>query len=98
MFHIDKEVLKVIIVESFGSDIEVSILIVRDTEFKIKSFVMSFHEYKRIWEPKEKNLLYTKKEAANKIDIFVVVIIKKKVVGNIPKGKTGRFPKTLNHF
>ena len=82
--------------ESFGSDIEVSILIVRDTEFKIKSFVMSFHEYKRIWEPKEKNLLYTKKEAANKIDIFVVVIIKnKKVVGHIPKGKTGIFPKTL---
>ena len=68
----------------------------REKEFKIKSFVMCFHEYKRIWALKKSKLLYQKKDATNQIDKFVVVIIKKKkVVGRLLIRKTGRFPKTL---
>ena len=85
--------------ETLGSDIEVPIPIVREKEYQIKSFVMGFHEYKRNWQPKVKELLHTKNEPTNKIDKFAVAVMKeKKVVGHLPKGRTGRFSKTIYYF
>lgn len=40
--------------KSFGSDIRVFILIVRDKEFKVKSFVIGFNEYKKSGNQKRK--------------------------------------------
>ena len=58
-------------------------------ELNFKSFVMGFHEYRKIWESKSNEILEVKLEQQYK---------NKKFVGHLPLGKTGRFSKTIFYF
>ena len=50
-------------------------------------------------EPKSNEILEVKMDAANKMDKFPVVVIKnKKIIGNLPLGKSGRLFKTIFYF
>ena len=84
--------------ESLSND--ALILIVREKELKIKSFVMGFHEYTTIWSPHENEVLLTRMEPTNKKDKFAVAVIgdKDSVVGHLMKGKSGRFAKKVFCF
>ena len=84
--------------ESLSND--ALILIVREKELKIKSFVMGFHEYTTIWSPHENEVLLTRMEPTNKKDTFAIAVIgdKDSVVGHLMKGKGGRFAKTILYF
>ena len=55
---------------------------------------MGFHEYRKIWEPKSHEILEVKMEPTNK-KFALAVIKKKKNIGHLPLGKTGRFSKTI---
>ena len=61
---------------------------------------MGFHEYRIIWTPHENEVLHTRMEPTNKKHKFTVAVIgvKDSVVGNLIKGKGGRFAKTIFYF
>ena len=84
--------------ESLSND--ALILIVREKELKVKSFVMGFHGYRTIWTPHENEVLLTQMEPTNKEDKFAVGVIgdKDSVVGHLMKGKVGQFAKTIFYF
>ena len=85
--------------ENLSKQTDVLIPITKERELNFKSFVMGFHEYRKIWEPKSNEILEVKMEPTNKMDKFAVAVIKnKKIIGHLPLGKTGRFSKTIFYF
>ena len=83
--------------ENLSRQIYVLLPIIKGRELNFESFVMGFHEYRKIWEPKFNEILEVKMEPTNKMDKFVVEEIKnKKIFGQLPLGKTGRFSKTIS--
>ena len=49
---------------------------------------MGFYEYRKIWEPKSNEILEVKMEPTNKMDKFIVAVIKnKKKIGLLPLGR-----------
>ena len=85
--------------ENLSKQTDVLIPITKKRELNFKSFVMGFHEYRKIWEPKSNEILEVKMEPTSKIDKFAVGVIKiKKFIGHLPLGKTGRFSKTIFDF
>ena len=85
--------------ENLSRQIYVLLPIIKEREPNFKSFVMGFHEYRKICEPKFNEILEVKMEPTNKTDKFVVEEIKnKKIIGHLPLGKTGRFSKTIFYF
>ena len=80
--------------ENLSKQIDVLIPIIKERELNFKSFVMGFHEYPNIWQPKSNEILEVKMEPTNKMDKFAVAVIKnKKIIGHLPLGKMGAFPK-----
>ena len=45
---------------------EIQIPIIFEKEMEVKSFVMGFHEYRKIWIPKENDVLLARMESTNK--------------------------------
>ena len=67
-------------------------------QFRINT-VMGYHDYQSIWNPIEWIQLDAKMEPTKAIDKFAVEVIKNdRVVGHLPKGRTGRFAKTVVYF
>ena len=80
--------------ENLSKQIDVLIPIIKERELNFKSFVMGFHEHRKIQEPKSNEILEVKMEPTNKMDKFAVAVIKnKKNIGHLPLGKMGAFPK-----
>ena len=79
---------------------ETQIPIICEKEMEVKSFVMGFHEYRKIWIPKENDVLLARMEPTNKKDKFAVSVHGEKntIVGHLMKGKSGRFAKTIFYF
>ena len=73
------------------------ILIIREKELDIKSFIMGFHEYRTIWMLHENEVLHARMEPTNKKGKFAVAEIghKNSAVGNLMKGKSEPFTKTI---
>ena len=85
--------------ENLGKNIDLPIPIIKEKEYQIESFVMGYYVYRNIWSPKEKDILNTEIELSNVMDKFAVVIKNNTItVGHLPKGKTGRFCKTVFYF
>ena len=85
--------------ENLSKKIDVLIPIIKERELNFKSFVIGFHEYRKIWKPKSNEILEVKTEPANKMDKFPVAVIKKKIIiRHLPLGKTGRFSKPIFFF
>ena len=85
--------------ENLASNIDLLIPIIKEKEYQIGSFVMGYHVYRNIWSPKEKDSLHTEMEPTNVMDKFSVAVKDKTTtVGHLPKGKTGRFCKTIFYF
>ena len=80
--------------ENISKQIDVLIIIIKERELNFKSFVMGFHECRKIWKPKSNEILEVKMEPTNKMDKCAVAMIKnKKIIGQLPLGKLGAFPK-----
>ena len=84
--------------ENRSKQIDVHIPIIKKRELNFKSFLMGFHEYRKIWEPKYNEISEVKMEPTIKMDKFTVAVIKNKNIGHLPLGKTGRFSKTIFYF
>ena len=85
--------------ENLAKNIDLLIPIIKEKEYQIESFVMVYHVYRNIWSPKEKDILNTEIEPSAVMDKFAVVIKNNTTtVGHLPKGKTGRFSKTVFYF
>ena len=84
--------------ESLSND--TLILITREKELDIKSFIMGFHEYRTIWKPQENEVLHACMEPTNKKDKFDVAVIGHKnfILGHLVKEKSARFSKTVFYF
>ena len=76
---------------------KIPIVLIKSHNFD--SFVMGYHVYKAIWTPFEKEELTAMMEPKNIEKKFAVVVTRNEsVVGRLPKGKTGRFAKTIFYF
>ena len=85
--------------ENISKQIDVLIPIIKEWKLNFKSFVMGFHKYRKIWEPKSNEILEVKIELTNEMDKFAVALIKnKKIIGNLPLGITGCFSETIFYF
>ena len=68
-------------------------------EFKCESMIKGYHTYMKDWTPVLGENLKTRPEPENEIDKYAVaVVIGRKVVGHLKKGKTGRYAKTVFYF
>ena len=87
----------VIMLEKINTNEKLKIVIVK--EYQHKSTVKGFHVYKEIWNSVEGEVLDTRMEPENPTDKYAVCIEKNgNVVGRLPKGKYGRFSKTIFFF
>ena len=69
------------------------------TSMDLETFIKGHHIYKNIWTPQLDELLEVSTELDNPMDKFVVTVKKNQnIEGNLKKGKTGRFAKTLFYF
>ena len=69
--------------ENLSQKIDILIPIIKKRELNFQSFIMGFHEYRKIWEPVSNEILEVKLEPTNKMGKFdVAVIKKKKIVGH----------------
>ena len=81
--------------ENLTKNIDLLIPIIKEKEYQIESFVMGYHVYRNIWLP----ILNTEIEPSNVMDKIAVVIKNNNTTaGHLPKGKTGRFCKTVFYF
>lgn len=74
-------------------------LLIKTYEFE--SFIMGYHVYKTIWTPFEGEELTAIMEPQNIEDKFAVAITREEhgsPVGHLPKGRSGRFAKTIFYF
>ena len=70
-----------------------------DATFTISSYVRGYHEYKDSWNPVPNQCSETKAEVTNIVDRYVVAVLQEdEVVGHSPKGKLGRYAKTISFF
>ena len=78
----------------FSKEIDVLIPIIKERELNFKSFIMGFHECRKIWEPKSNEILEVKMEPTNKLGKFAVAVTKnKKILDTFLLEKLGAFPK-----
>ena len=70
-----------------------------DATFTISSYIQGYHEYKDSWNPVPNQCLETKAEVTNIVDRYAVAVLQEdEVVGHLPKGKLGRYAKTISFF
>ena len=85
--------------ENLSQKMDILIPIIKERQPNFKSFVMGFHEYRKIWEPKSNEILEVKLDPINKMGKFAVAVIKnKRIIGHLPLSKTRRFSKTILYF
>ena len=73
---------------------ELSIVLI--TTWDLKTFIKGHHVYKDTWTPKQGEQLDALMEPDNRLDKFAVCVkINEKIVGNLKKGTSGRFAKTI---
>ena len=61
---------------------------------------MGFHVYRTNWEPVIGEVLKTCMEPQNKVDKCEVAVVdnENNVIGHLPKGKSGKYVKTIFYF
>ena len=69
------------------------------TYLEIESTVVEFHVYRNNWEPVIR-VLKTCMEPQNEVDKYAVAVVdnENNVIGHLPKGKSGKYAKTIFHF
>ena len=79
---------------------KVPIEIILLTYFEIESTVMGFHVYQNNWKPVNGEVLETCMEPQNKVDKYAVAVVdnESNVIGHLPKGKSGKYAKTVFYF
>ena len=69
------------------------------SEYRAEAYVRGYHAYKDSWPTVVGQHLETRPEDDNPVDRFAVaVLIEDKIVGHLPKGKLGRYAKTISYF
>ena len=80
-----------------SSSYEMPLVIIK--EFETESVIKGYHAYMNDWTPILGENLSTRPEPETKIDKYVVAVTKDaEVIGNLKKGKTGRYAKTVFYF
>ena len=73
--------------------------IVLITTLDLETFIKVHHVYKDIWTPKQGEQLDVSMEPNNRMDKFPVCVkINEKIAGDLKKGTSGRFAKTIFYF
>lgn len=62
------------VTENFEAKIELPILIVRENEYEVNSYVMTYYKYQKIWIPKKSELLQAEMESKNLVDKSAMMI------------------------
>ena len=66
---------------------------------EIDTYVKGYHVYKNIWKPTVNEELETEMEPDNVMDKYAVCVEKNTfIVGHLPLGKNGKFPKMIFYF
>ena len=90
------------VIPSFQDILSLDLIpIVLNTTYEIEAFVMGYHVYKNTWTPFVGEALDVAMQPDNKMDKYAVAIFqerKKKVIGHLPLGKSGKFAKTIFYF
>ena len=82
------------IMENLSQKSYILIPTIKEKQLNFRSFVLEFHEFRKIWEPKSNEFLEVKLEPTNKMDKFAAEVIKnKKLLGILLLVKLGAFPK-----
>ena len=70
------------------------------TYHEMKSTVTGFYVYRNKWEPVIGEILNTCMEPQNEVDKYAVAVLdkEKSVIGHLPKGKSGKYAKTIFYF
>ena len=70
------------------------------TYFEIESTVMGFHVYRNNREPVIGEVLKTCMEPQNEVDKCAAAVVdnESNVIGHLPKGKSGKYAKTIFYF
>ena len=70
------------------------------TYFEIESTVMGFHMYRNNWEPVIGEVLKACMDPQNEVDKYAVAVVdnENNVNGHLPKGKSGKYAKTIFYF
>ena len=86
--------------EEFVQNFDLSIPIVLLTSLDMESNVMGYHAYRQTWKPYIKEKLNAVMEPENISDKYAVAVTRSEggIVGHLPKGKSGRFAKTIFYF
>ena len=74
---------------------------VLEKSYEMEAFVMGHHVYKETWAPFVGEKLDAVMQQNNVKDKYAVAIFqegKKKVIGQLPLGKSGKFAKTVFYF
>ena len=74
--------------------------IVRLKSYAINAFAMGYHVYKKNWTPSIGDEPQGFMEPTNKLDKYAVAVkgIDGDVIGHLPLGKSGKFPKTVFYY
>ena len=68
-------------------------------EFRAEAYVRGYHAYKDLWATVVGQRLDTRPEEENPVDRFAVAVLyEENIVGHLPKGKLGRYAKTVSYF
>ena len=62
------------VTENFEAKIELPILIVRENEYQVNSYVMTYYKYQKIWIPKKSELLQAEMESKNLVEKSAMMI------------------------
>ena len=76
---------------------EIRVIVSRN--FEMVSYVKEYHVYKTLWNPLIGEFLSREREPDDPMDKYAVSVKKEnKIVGHLPLGKSGKFPKTIFYF
>ena len=80
-----------------SSSYEMPLVIIK--EFETESVIKGYHAYMNDWTPILGENLSTRPESESEIDKYAVAVTKDaRVISQLKKGKTGRYPKTVIYF
>ena len=84
------------IIENIEKPMEIILL----TCYEIESTVMGYHVYRNSWKPIIGEVLNTCNEPQNEVDKYAVAVLDSDntAVGHLPKGKSGKYAKTIFYF
>ena len=81
----------------FICDVNLSILLVK--EYDLKTHIKGYHAYMRKWTPQNGEIHKARPEPETEYDKYAVAVERcGDVVGNLSKGRSARFTKTVSFF